>query len=216
MSAPTAGSPCRSNVELPGQKQAGGHGQHDVGGPEQVGRGGSAAEGKQVVMGALRQTLEKVPEAVVEKIRDENARNQKACQLDAALHRQGHHHAVVAFGGVQASNPEDDGEENHQGHHDGTHVAADPGGKALARGGDEGKGADDRFELQRDVGDDGKKGQHGGQRGKGFEFVVASRNEVGNAGDVVMGFDQRHPPQHLPPEDDAQGGAQVKREEEQP
>ena len=143
----------------------------------------------------------------------EGAGGQEGDELDDRLGRDREHQAVLVFGGVGLSRPEQHGERRHRQRHDQCNVADDGqigDGVVFAHDGFEGRA--DGLELQRDVrhrSDDGDDCDGGGHR---LAFAVARRDKVGDRSDVLGLGELDYPAQQRRAERDEDDGSDVDRE----
>jgi hypothetical protein len=82
-------------------------------------------------------------------------------------------------------------------------------------GGEHGESGGDGLQLERDVRHDAHGQQHRHQGGQGLRFRISSRDEVGDARDVMRVFQLRDASEDAPTEQQCQGRAQVHREKAQ-
>jgi len=160
----------------------------------------------------LRDPRENIAKTVEQEIGDEDPGREESHELDHAFQHQGDHHALMAFRGIEPPDPENYGENDHQTDNDQADIDEVHGRVGWFRY--DGKGCDDGFELERDVGDNTDQGDDRRDCPNSPGFIVSGGDEVGDRGNPVEVFQPDHLAEQSPPGEDDEGRPQIDGEKE--
>ena len=206
------------DLKLARQKQYRKHRQQRKGCPRRVGARFTVHRHQCVQLRIFACTMKNIRKAVIHAVGYEYAHGQERDEFDHGFKRDGGNQAFVTLCRIQMPRAEEDGKPRQHQCDIKRVVMHEPLRADFFGQGDagimqnNGKAGGNRFELQRDIGNDADHRDDCDQPAQQLTLAVARGHEVGDGGDAIGLADADHFQQHKPPQRRHQRGAEVDRQ----